>query len=133
MNFNNDKQNMTYYNQILGAYQKKQAKNTKQNKETKNVTFIKQEVNLKDYFYVPDGLEPFVYIFYFVAIPYIIGAIFLFFTIAGGDFNNFKLLNISAFFIVWAIGYEIVATLLLVGILVMFLKQDDDDSDKRIF
>jgi len=34
----------------------------------------------------------------------------------------------AAFFIVWAIGYEIVATLMLIGILVMFLKYDEDED-----
>jgi hypothetical protein len=34
-------------------------------------------------------------------------------------------LNTAAYFIVWAIGYEIVATLSLLVIFIMFLKHDD--------
>ena len=121
--FENDQHNMIYYNQILRADQKK--KSTKKKKPT---SFAKKEVNFKDYLYVPDGLEPVVYTIYFVLIPYIVGSIFLFFTIAGADVDNFKLLDMSAFFIVWAIGYEIVATLILISILVMFLKHDGDSD-----
>jgi hypothetical protein len=123
MEFENDQHNMIYYNQILRSDKKKQG-----TKKKKSTSFAKKEVDFKDYLYVPDGLEPLIYTIYFVFIPYVFGAIFLFFTIAGADFDNFKLLNMSAFFIVWAIGYEIVATLLLISILVMFLKHDEDSD-----
>ncbi|WP_373004813.1 hypothetical protein [Sulfurimonas sp.] len=123
MEFENDQHNMIYYNQILRADQKK-----KSTKKKKSTSFAKKEVNFKDYLYVPDGLESIVYTIYFVLIPYIVGSVFLFFTIAGADVDNFKLLDMSAFFIVWAIGYEIVATLILISILVMFLKHDGDSD-----
>ena len=123
MEFEHNQHNMIYYNQILRSDKKKQ-----HIKKKKSISFAKKEVNLKDYLYVPDGLEPILYTVYFVLIPYITGAIFLFFTIAGADFSNFKLLNTAAFFIVWAIGYEIVATLLLISILVMYLKHDEDSD-----
>jgi len=123
MEFEREQHNMVYYNQLLRADKKKT-----RTKKKKSESFAKQEVNFKDYLYVPDGLEPFVYAIYFVVIPYVVGAIFLFFTIAGADFSNYKLLDMSAFFIVWIIGYEIVATIMLIGILIMFLKYDDDDD-----
>ena len=123
MEFENDQHNMVYYNQILRADKKK-----KHTKKKKSISFTKKEVNFNDHLYVPEGLEPIVYTMYFVLLPYLVGSIFLFFTIAGADFSNFKLLNISAFFIVWAIGYEIVATLILISILVMFLKHDGDSD-----
>ena len=114
---------MVYYNQILRADKKK---NRVKKKPT---SFTKQEVNFKDYLYVPEGWETFVYAFYIICIPYIAGAIFLFFTVAGAEFDSFKLLDMSAFLIVWAIGYEIVATLMLITIVVMFLKYDEDEED----
>jgi hypothetical protein len=123
--FENDQHNMIYYNQILRADKKKNQANKL---KKKNQSFTKQEVNLKDYLYVPEGMEIFVYTIYFISIPYFVGAVFLFFSVAGGDFANFKLLNMSAFFIVWAIGYEIVASILLISILVMFLKYDEDED-----
>ncbi|MFT7859830.1 MAG: hypothetical protein ABXS93_02720 [Sulfurimonas sp.] len=68
------------------------------------------------------------YIFYFVAVPYIAGAVFLFLFIAGGDFDNFMLLNLNSFLIVWMIGYEIVAAFLLFWIFIMFLQYEQDDE-----
>jgi len=123
MEFEHEQHNMIYYNQILRADKKKNS-----TKKKKTTSFGKKEVNFKDYLYVPDGLETLVYTLYFVFIPYIAGVIFLFFTIAGADYSNFKLLDMSAFFIVWAIGYEIVATLLLISILVMYLRYDEDSD-----
>ena len=123
MDLENEQKNMIYYNQILRADNKK-----RHLKEKKTTSFAKKEVNLKDYIYVPDGFELIVYIAYFILIPYIVGAIFLFFTIAGADFSNFKLLDMSAFFIVWAIGYEIVAILFIIRIVVMFLKHNSDSD-----
>lgn len=123
MEFDREEHNMVYYNQILRSDKKK-----KITKKKKAQSFAKQEVNFKDYLYIPDGWEPILYAVYFVLIPYVTGAIFLFLTIAGADFANFKLLNMAAFFIVWIIGYEIVATVLLIAILIMFLKYDDDED-----
>jgi len=118
-----DQHNMAYYNQILRADKKKKNVHKK-----KSASFAKQEVDFSDYLYVPEGLEPLVYTIYFVVIPYIVGLIFLFFAIAGSDWENFKLVKISAFFIVWIIGYEIVATVILFSIFIMFLKYDNDDD-----
>ncbi len=124
MEFEREQHNMIYYNQILRSDKKKD-----RTKKKKAKGFAKQEVNFKDYLYVPEGMEFFVYGLYTILIPYITGAIFLFFTIAGADFANFKLLNMSAFFIVWIIGYEIVATVMLIGILIMFLKYEEDEDE----
>ncbi|WP_321778687.1 hypothetical protein [Sulfurimonas sp.] len=123
MEFDREEHNMVYYNQILRSDKKKKIK-----KKKKAQSFAKQEVNFKDYLYIPNGWEPILYTVYFVLIPYVTGAVFLFLTIAGADFANFKLLNMAAFFIVWIIGYEIVATIMLIGILIMFLKYDDEDD-----
>ncbi len=45
----------------------------------KKKSFSSQKVELKDFAPVPEGWEYFVYAFYTVAIPYILGAVFLFF------------------------------------------------------
>ncbi len=118
------KHNMAYYNQMLRADKKKG--NHKHNNQ-KNVSFTKQDVNLKDYLYVPEGWETFIYTIYFLLIPYIFGSIFLFITVANSNFDSYKLMDTSSFFIVWAIGYEITATIALIGILVMYLQYDEDD------
>jgi hypothetical protein len=109
--------NMVYYNQILNADRKAQAK-----KISKNNSFTSQDVYISDYLYSPDDWESVFYTLYFTFIPYLTGAIFLFFAVASADYANFKLMDMSAFLIVWIIGYEIVATSLLFMIFISYLR-----------
>ena len=121
------KRDMLYYNQLIREERTKSAKREKKRKKQK-VSFGAQKVDFRDYIYVPQEWEGVAYAIYFVLVPYISGAIFLFLVIARGSFHNFKLLDINAFPIVWLIGYEIVAVVLLVWILIMYLKYDDEDD-----
>ncbi|MDD2653443.1 MAG: hypothetical protein PHX44_10400 [Sulfurimonas sp.] len=84
-----------------------------------------------DYLLVIKGYEGIFYTFYFVAIPYLMGATFLFFAVAGGKFEHFMLLEFSAFLVVWMIGYEIVAALILIAILISFFKHDSKQGSRR--
>ena len=88
--------NMIYYNQILNADRKAKVK-----RNQKNVSFTSQEVHISDYLYSPDDWESVFYTLYFTFIPYLTGATFLFFAVAGADYANFKLMDMSAFLIVW--------------------------------
>jgi len=117
-----DKKNIHYYNKIV-----EKDVEPKKAKKVKSTSFTSQSIHLEDYLVVPEGLEYFAYLFYFIAIPYATGAIFLFFVVASANIDNFLLLNTSAFFIVWAIGYEIVAVFLLIYISYLFLKYDSEE------
>ncbi len=112
---NNSRNNNMYYNQM-----KRQNSVKKKNK-----SFANQEVKPSDIVFVIDGFEAYFYTFYFISVPYMTGVLFLFLAIAGGDFGSLVILDLTAFFIVWAIGYEIVATVSLIWIFVLFLKYDD--------
>lgn len=94
-------------------------------------SFSSQEVDLSDYFFIADGYEGFFYTLYLIAIPYIVGAVFLFLFVAKGDFSNFMLLDINAFFVVWLIGYEVVATFILIAIFMSFLRYDKKTSSRK--
>ena len=120
-----DKKNAEHYNQMLAGLKKK--KNSRKKNSKKKTSFSSQTINLKDYLFIPEGMEFFFYTFYLMVVPYITGAIFLFFAVAGGDFNNFMLLDLAQAFIVWAIGYEIVATISLLWIAVLFIKYDSEE------
>jgi len=115
---NNSRNNQMYYNQ-LKKY------DTAKKKKKRNRSFTSKEVDVKDIVWAPEGYEGAFVFLYIITIPYIAGAIFLFFAVAQADYDSFMKLNTSAFFIVWAIGYEIVATISLIWIFLLFLKHED--------
>ena len=88
------------------------------------VSFTSQTIDLSKYSLAPSGYEGIMYTIYFITIPYLFGAVFLFFYISHGNSNNFMLLNKSAFLIVWAIGYEIVASIILLYLFFSFITYD---------
>lgn len=114
---NNTRNNRMYYNQM-------QRQNSNKKKKPKS-SFANQEIKPSEIVFVIEGLEAYFYMFYFISVPYITGVLFLFVAIAGGDFNSLISLDLTSFFIVWAIGYEIVATISLIWIFILFLKYDD--------
>lgn len=120
-----ENKNMLYYNQMIER-DRKSHHSKKNKKKSGSNSFGSQTINLRDYIFIPQGMEFVAYIFYIVFVPYVTGALFLFFTVAGGDFNNFTLLNMSSFLIVWAIGYEISGTLALLYILSLYIRYDDE-------
>ncbi len=119
----NSRNNAMYYNQMLREDRVKRGSNNKK-QNSAPITFSSQKVDISDYIFVPEGYEGLFYTIYFFSIPYLIGAVFLFFFVAGGDYDNFMLLDKSAILVVWMIGYEIVATLLLISIFISFLRYD---------
>lgn len=123
---NTEQRNMYYYNQILNAERNKKATQTR---KTKAKSFANKRVDFKDYIYVPEEWEGVAYTLYVLLIPYIVGSIFLFLTIARGNVDSYKMLDTSSFPIVWAIGYEIVAIIMLIWITMMFLQYDGEDDD----
>lgn len=94
-------------------------------KKNKAKSFGSQEIKLDDIVFAPEGYEAPFFTLYFISIPYIVGAIFLFLFVAQADFDSFMMLNMTSFFIVWAIGYEIVGTIALLWIFILFLMYDD--------
>ncbi len=85
----------------------------------KNTSFAQQEVDLKKtpFLFFPPGKEMLFLGIYFVTIPYIVGLVFLFFYVSNGNASIFGSLSTdSNFFLVWALGYEIVAVFILLMI-----------------
>jgi len=90
-------------------------------KPKKRVTSIKkvddfgsQPVNFSKFIFMPEGYEKIFLTLYFLLIPYLIGLLFLFFFVAHTSVTNFTSMNLTTFVIVWAIGYEIVGTIILI-------------------
>lgn len=126
----NHRNNQMYYNQLVRENTKRQAR--RQNQETQvKPSFASQNIDFSEHVFVIEGYEGIFYTVYFLSVPYITGAIFLFFFVAGGSYDNFMLLDMNAFLIVWLIGYEIVATLILIAIFISFLKYDRTPKKKN--
>lgn len=65
----------------------------------------------------PAGFEKLFLLLYFITLPYIAGLMFLFFYVGEGRTELFLSLNEdSSFILTWAIGYEILASLILLYI-----------------
>jgi hypothetical protein len=124
----NHRNNTMYYNQLL-CENKTKSKTQRSSYET--TSFAQKKVDFSDYLPVVVGYEGIFYTFYFIAIPYLIGVTFLFFAAAGGKFEHFMLLDFNAFLVVWMIGYEVVATLILIAILISFFKHDSKRGSRR--
>lgn len=85
----------------------------------KKESFAQQEVDLQKtpFLFFPPGKEMLFLGIYFVTIPYIVGLVFLFFYVSDGKASVFAPLSTdSNFFMVWALGYEIVAAFVLLMI-----------------
>ncbi len=94
----------------------------------KSSKFSQQEVDLSGTpLFFPDGYEKLFIAIYFVSLPYIAGLLFQFFYIADGRKELFLSLNEqSSFILTWAIGYEIIATIILLFIIKMAISFAND-------
>jgi len=85
--------------------------------------FTQKEVDLAETpLFFPEGYEKIFLTIYFVTLPYIAGLLFLFFYVAEGSLEVFlSLSEEQAFILTWTIGYEIIASLILLWIVKMSL------------
>lgn len=83
--------------------------------------FTKQEVDITQTpLFFPEGYEKIFLAIYFITLPYLAGMAFQFFYIANGNTELFfHIYNNSLFILIWAIGYEIIATIILLYIIKM--------------
>ncbi|MFA6188691.1 MAG: hypothetical protein WC680_05380 [Sulfuricurvum sp.] len=102
------------------AYQK-EAKKLRREKEA----FLHREFDYRDYIFAPEGYEGVMLSLYIAVIPYLVALAFLFVFIAKSSYQYFLEFNLSSYFIIWAIGYEVCAVL---AIIVFFYAWFTDDS-----
>jgi len=103
----------------LDAANRFQKRNSRRRKE---VSFAQKEVDIKAFVIAPEGYEAFMFGVYFLTIPYLVGLSFLYLFVAKASFSHFLNFKISSFFVIWAIGYEIVAVITLAMIAYAFAK-----------
>ncbi len=87
--------------------------------QNKNNTFSQQELSYDSAPLVfPPGLEKLFSLLYFISLPYIAGLMFLYFYVGQGKSELFLAINEdSSFILTWAIGYEILAVLVILFII----------------
>lgn len=92
-------------------------KKSKESRYNYNDSFLSQSIKISDYIFLPEGAEAFMLLFYFIAIPYGAGLIVIWLFIAGGDMASFLILDIFTIIPVWSIGYEAVAGVIMLSIM----------------
>lgn len=92
--------------------------------------FFKKSLDYRDYIISPTGYEGPAVLLYIAAIPYLMGLLVLFF-IAEASYEHFMELNLASYLIIWAIGYEVCAILLLIIIFLAWLKQSTNRWERE--
>jgi len=98
----------------------------------KKESFGSQEIDVNDYILSPAGWEGLMFTLYALLIPYTAGILFLFVFVAHVAIEKFLLLDIASMFIVWAIGYEVLAISLLIGIFLSYLAYLKKSKNKEV-
>jgi small-conductance mechanosensitive channel len=104
----------------IRRYQARQDKHRRNRK--KEDDFLSQDIDVKDYIISPEGYESIMLAIYFLTVPYIIGLSVIFFYVADADFEKFQMIDFTTVFVVWMIGYEVIAALLLFFIFIAFIR-----------
>jgi len=106
--------------------------------DNKSKSYTQQNVTLSDtLLFFPEGFEHVFLAIYFMSLPYFAGLFFLFLYVANGDYNIFLSLdNANSYILTWAIGYEVLATIILLVIAknaIRFSLQHTNGSIKKPF
>ncbi len=91
-------------------------------KQKKNEDFLAREIDISDYIISPEGYESIVFSLYFLIVPYLVGLTVVFFYVADADFKTFQMIDFTTLFVVWMIGYEVIAAIILFFIFIAFLR-----------
>lgn len=100
----------------------------------KKQKFSEQVIRLSDApVFFPSGYESFFLALYFVLLPYIAGLLFQFFYICEMKINVFvSLYEQSVFMLIWAMGYELIASTILMVIFKMSITFSQNDLGPNV-
>lgn len=104
-------------------YQEK-SKKVRREKEA----FLHREFDYRDYIFAPEGYEGIMLFLYIMIIPYLISLAFLFLFIAKSSYQYFLEFNLASYFVIWAIGYEICAVLVITIFFYAWFTDDSSDD-----
>lgn len=100
------------------VYQRESPKMRRQRQEG----FFDKSFDYRNYIYSPEGYEGIMLAFYLMTLPYLLGLVCLFLFVADASYEYFLQFELASFFIIWAIGYEVSAGLMLAGLSLGWLK-----------
>ena len=134
---NNELYNDPYMREAIIIINEKRAekKKSKPKEQGTNKEFLLKRRTLSDF--LPSGNEDISLITIFTLVPYSVGMIFVFFVVAHASFAKLiSLAKYHSFLLIWAIGYEIVAGLLLLWFMkiivsALFLDHKERDPKKK--
>ncbi len=114
----------TVKREIKDKYYKERKQHMSEHKEGKreSKSFFSQKVYLNDFINLPEGTLNILLFIAFVVIPYIAGIAFIFFLIANANFDTFENININDYLIYWTIGYELLASMLMILVIFSAIK-----------
>jgi hypothetical protein len=102
-----------------------------QRHKTTEEDFLNQTVDYRNFVFAPEGYEGPVFALYLLTLPYLVGLGFLFLFVARASYEYFLQFNLSSYFVIWAIGYEVSAVLLLVIIFIAWLNHYNNRYNKE--
>ena len=102
-----------YLNTAKRNLKDKKYKELQEKKRNKRDEFLKKKFEITDYINLPEGVANIIFFIAFLVIPYIVGITFIFIIIAKASIETFSSMHINEYSIYWAIGYEVIASLLL--------------------
>ncbi|HZF71261.1 hypothetical protein [Sulfuricurvum sp.] len=115
-----------YQSALISDVARENAKNYKNEKQKirRQIedNFFKKSLDFRDFVFSPEGYEGIFVGIYIALVPYLMGLVVLFF-IAEGSYEHFIEFNLTSYLILWAIGYEVCAALILIIIFFAWLKQ----------
>lgn len=115
------------------SYQRENLKTRRKQEED----FFNKSLDYRDFVFSPEGYEGVVLALYLFTIPYLIGLAFLFLFVAEASYEYFIEFDLASFLVIWAIGYEVCAVLVLVIIFIAWIRSinnrwnNEKDRKKR--
>lgn len=94
-----------------------QTKEKKSHEKRTKKSFLTQKVNINDLLNLPEGTMNLLLFIAFLVVPYTVGIIFIFVVIARASLDTFKGIHTSEYALYWAIGYEVIASILILLII----------------
>lgn len=99
---------------LQDKYYKEHHKKSKAQEATKSHDFLRQNFDLHEHINLPEGIEQLFMFTAFLLVPYTIGILFVFVLITGVHLKIIEHITLEDFPMFWAIGYEIIASLILI-------------------